>query len=418
MQIIRGEKFNNDRKSILLVGAGERIRREYVVRSVASGYNIFLIDDQDITWQSQYIAAGCTVGDFSVDTLSRATAVLLEQDGVDGILTYADYALEETAELAQMLGLRYTDVDSVRASRDKQLQRKLFTDAGVPSPQSRPADSLQEARRVAVEIGYPVVFKPRNLGGSAGVLKVASEAEASAAYDEASQAGGFGYERVDGILVEEMLIGPEISVETATTRGQTEIVAVTRKQTGFAPLFIETGHMVSADDSLTEDSGEVAEVTRAAIASLNLTEGVCHVELILTESGPKVVEVNARLGGDLIPYLVALACERDLCLIAAQIAVGDPLLPPSGVGTSAAISFLHPPRSGTLKTFNAQPPADSDTWLHRMDQLTPVGAQVTLPPDGYPSRIGFAVVTGDDFTQCTKRLDICAASSAIELAQN
>ncbi|MEU6207654.1 ATP-grasp domain-containing protein, partial [Micromonospora musae] len=238
----------------------------------------------------------------------------------------------------------------------------------------------------------------------------------STAFETAAGATWFGYERMSGILVEELLVGPEISVETATAGGATKILAVTRKQTGFAPLFMETGHTVNAGDPLADEEGEVARVTRAAIAALDVTEGVCHVELILTSSGPAVVEVNGRLAGDLIPYLVDLARGCDPCLVAAQVAVGDEPDGPRRQDGAAAIAFIHPPVTGKLDEFRFTPPADSETWLRRVDQLTSPGSEVTLPPDGYPSRIGFAVVTGADQAQCAQRLDACLAAAVVTVS--
>ncbi|MEU6207624.1 phosphoribosylglycinamide synthetase, partial [Micromonospora musae] len=171
MHIIHGTEWDPARKTVLLVGAGERIRREYTVRSIASGYNILLIDDQEISWQSPYVTAACTVSSLKGAELWDAADALLAEHAADGVLTYADYALEDAAELARSLGVRYTSADSVRATRDKHLQRQLLAKAGVRSARSVAADSLEEAHGAAGDIGYPVVFKPRNLGMSAGVVR-------------------------------------------------------------------------------------------------------------------------------------------------------------------------------------------------------------------------------------------------------
>ena len=49
-----------------------------------------------------------------------------------------------------------------------------------------------------------------------------------------------------------------------------------------------------------------------------------HAELKLTPAGPKIIEVNARLGGDLIPYLGLRASGMDPGLAAAAVACGQP----------------------------------------------------------------------------------------------
>ncbi|NED87458.1 carboxylase, partial [Streptomyces sp. SID11233] len=61
-----------------------------------------------------------------------------------------------------------------------------------------------------------------------------------------------------GVLVEEYLAGPEVSVECVTHQGITTALAVTRKEVGFAPYFEETGHTVDAADPLLPEVAPVA----------------------------------------------------------------------------------------------------------------------------------------------------------------
>src|SRR5260370_884338 len=129
-----------------------------------------------------------------------------------------------------------------------------------------------------------------------------------------------------GVVVEEYLTGPEISVDSAVHGGRVLPMFVARKQVGYPPYFEEVGHVVHARDPLLTDR-LLLQVMRDTHAALGFTDGMTHAEYKLTAAGPKVVEVNARLGGDLIPYLGMKASGIDPGLAAGAVACGqDPHL--------------------------------------------------------------------------------------------
>ncbi|MFM9662966.1 carboxylase, partial [Streptomyces scabiei] len=78
----------------------------------------------------------------------------------------------------------------------------------------------------------------------------------------------------------------------------------------------ETGHLVDSSDPLLADS-RIRQVALGALSTVGISCGVMHVEMRLTHQGPRIVEINARLGGDLIPHLVHLATGLNLPQIAA-----------------------------------------------------------------------------------------------------
>ena len=64
---------------------------------------------------------------------------------------------------------------------------------------------------------------------------------------------------------------------------------------------------------------ECRAICDSALQAIDFNLGVAHVELKVTSEGPKVIEVNARQGGDRIPVLVEQACG--LSLVATQLAL-------------------------------------------------------------------------------------------------
>ncbi|PWK81303.1 argininosuccinate lyase [Lentzea atacamensis] len=279
-----------------------------------------------------------------LDQVERLHAVLR----FDGVISSCDYYLPTVARVAAHLGLPGPDPHAVERACRKDLTRTALRDAGVPGPRFALADDWPALAKAAAELGYPLVVKPVDLCAGMHVRKVAGESELREAFAalEAFPVNARNQPRVRTVLLEELLTGPEVSVETVTTDGATQVVGVTDKSIAGDPWFVESGHMFPAD--LPTD--EAAAVAVAAIEALGLDHGVAHTEVKLTQDGPKLVEVNPRPAGNQITELVRRVTGIDLPSAYAQLAVGErPELRPADTGVrSAAICFLLPPRSGLV----------------------------------------------------------------------
>ncbi|NUR27413.1 MAG: ATP-grasp domain-containing protein, partial [Catenulispora sp.] len=269
---------------------------------------------------------------------------------------------------------------------------------------------VPEALAAAEQLGYPVVVKPRNLAASFGVLRVDSPDGMAAAHAHALSIDlpeeQTHYEA--GVLVEEYLDGPEISVESACFDGRVVPVGVAHKELGFAPAFEEVGHLVDGADPLLGDP-ELLDVVTGAHAALGYHTGVTHTELRRSHGAWKVVEVNARLGGGLIPYLDQLATGVDVNLAAAEIAAGRrPDLTP-GPSRVAAIKFVYPEQDMSIAEIRidtaALPPE-----IERAGALAPAPREVKLPPRGqsWESRVVQIVAVADTEQDCRAALDVAA----------
>ncbi|HVK26605.1 MAG TPA: ATP-grasp domain-containing protein [Actinokineospora sp.] len=266
----------------------------------------------------------------------------------DGVITSCDYYLPTVARIADRLGLPGPSPLAVERANRKDLAREVFAAAGVPGPRFALATGWEETAKAAVGLGYPLVVKPVDLCGGMFVRKVTSEADLRAAFlaMEAFPVNARNQPRVPTVLIEELLTGPEVSVETVTVDGVTHVIGVTDKSIAGEPWFVESGHMFPAD----LDGAAAATVAVQAIDALGLDNTVAHTEIKLTEAGPKLIEVNPRPAGNQITELVRRVTGVDLPTVFAQLAVGErPALARADTGVrSAAISFLLPPRQGLV----------------------------------------------------------------------
>ncbi|MFB6991364.1 acetyl-CoA carboxylase biotin carboxylase subunit family protein [Streptomyces sp. NPDC056178] len=408
----------SDLPVVLIVAPTDALYRGYCLESVAAAYNVVTITPEPLTWEQPYVIDHEVADLYDEETVLAAGEALARRHSIAGVMTWNELMLVDTARLARRLGLPADTPDVLEGCRDKATSRARFAQHRVPSAKSMKAATLLSAALAAESIGYPVVVKPSGEAGSIGVIRVNGAEELPAGFEFASQGSGFWSGKRTGVLVEEYLDGPEISVECVTFQGETTPVAITRKSLGFAPYFEESGHCVDARDPLLPVAGPVAV---AALRALGVTTGIQHVEMRLTSTGPRIVEVNGRIGGDLIGKLVLLAAGIDLPRAAADIATGiEPDLTPTRQ-QAAAISILYPQTSGTVTERHIDEAFARETeWLEQISWITETGDQVTLPPAGDVdvARVGLLVVTATDADQAAQRLRIAEDRITITVHPN
>ncbi|MEU0149742.1 ATP-grasp domain-containing protein [Streptomyces sp. NPDC006288] len=389
---------------VVVVGTGGRAYREYALQDAAAHSRVMTVDGTSAEWELPYLTDHRVVDTGDVGALTDAVTELLAGDsGPAGVLTWSEVLLERTAEAAERLGLPHMTPEAVGNCRDKLRTRRLLERAGLPSARYAVVHSLEEAHEAAARIGYPVVVKPRALAGSSGVVLARSPDALDEVHRHAEGAAFVGLDALEGLMIEEYLDGPEISVDSVVLAGEVHCVNVARKRIGYPPFFEEVGHLVSPWRQEPWADELIDTVTRVH-AALGVTSGVTHAELRLTPSGPRVVELNGRLGGDFIPLLGRLATGVDLTAAALDAALGTvPDLRPTR-DRCAAVRFLYPEQDGTVEELDVSA-ARGVPGVERAVALAEPGQPLLLPPRGVVPRLAAVIATGDDAAACDRALD-------------
>ncbi|MEU0084531.1 ATP-grasp domain-containing protein [Streptomyces sp. NPDC006274] len=284
----------------------------------------------------------------------------------DGVITSCDYYLRTAARVAGRLELPGPTPESVENACRKDATRRVLAEAGLPGPRFAVCAEWAGAAAAARDIGYPLVLKPVDLCAGMFVRRVDDEAALAHAYRAlaAFPVNARGQRRDPVVLLEELLDGPEVSVETVSYGGAVHVVGVTDKSVGGAPAFIETGHMFPAALD-PADTQAVEETARRALKALGLDGVVAHTEIKLTTDGPRLVEVNPRPAGNRITELIRHVTGIDLAAACVDVALGrEPDLRRHATGlTSAAIGFLVPDQDGVLEA------VDGADTVHAADGL-------------------------------------------------
>lgn len=255
----------------------------------------------------------------------------------DAVLTFSERMLHPTAVLADALGLRFHDPATVRALTSKSTQRTCLADAGVDTVRHHRIDGPDSWRTALAHVGLPAVLKPDRGEGSGDTVLVSDAADAA-------QAVGEWFGRHDRPLtLEEYLRGREsrpygdyVSVESAVSDGAVSTIAVTGKS-ALVPPFREAAQFWPCHLP-DHERDAVADLAGRAVRALGVRTGLTHTEVKLTTTGPRLIEVNGRLGG-FINELSLHATGQDLVTLAGRLALGEDasLDPP----TLAGVHFQH-----------------------------------------------------------------------------
>jgi len=382
------------RDLLLLIGSSSRRGREFILRSVTARYQLWLMQPADVSWERAYVVGSTVVDNTDPVQLVTAARKVAEQYRVTGVFCFDEGLVWPAAHVSQALGLPGNTPETIAACRDKHATREAMARVNVDQPASIGVSSWAEAAAASDKIGYPVVVKPRGLAGSMGVKRADSAADLPAAFTAACDISYPGVPVFDmNVLIEEYVSGPEISIDAVFFDGRCVPLAVARKQVAFDPFFEEVGHLVDGADPLLSDA-VLLDTLKRSHAALGFRTGVTHTEFRLTPRGPRLLEINARLGGDMIPYLGHLATGVDIAMAAADVAAGR--CPDTTVRwrKAAAITFLYPEEDIEVESVTVHEESFGAD-VHSALALVDPGAVLRLPPRGYISRFGRVIAVAD-----------------------
>ncbi|MFG2485848.1 ATP-grasp domain-containing protein [Streptomyces virginiae] len=401
--------------TLLVVGSGAAAFREYAFREIvaAGRHRLWLLTDTAPDWELPYLAGWTPTDPLDPQVLCKDAEELARTHRITGVLCLNEAMVWPAACVSEALGLPGPVPAAVWRCRDKALTRAALTAHEVGTPAAGTAAGLGRALELAAVIGYPVVCKPRALGGSIGVRRADRPEELEAAFQAATaQLPDVPQRFEECVLVEAYLDGPEISVDSLVTEDTVQPLVIARKATSFPPFFEESGHVLDGSDPLYDDPALLRELDLVHRA-LGVAGCVTHSEWRLTVEGPRLIEVNVRPGGDLIPWLGALVTGVPVALTAADLATGQlptPVRRPNGV---AVIEFLYPDADMTVTDLSVRGPLPDG--VHVELSARP-GDVLALPPRGYKARYGWITVHGESATHCRELIAQARTAIRIEAA--
>lgn len=245
----------------------------------------------------------------NLDMVVSELTTFMQKHEIACIFTASEFGIEIAAAASEILDIPYnTSFKAIKRARNKYLTRSLLSKNEIPTPQFFIAESEGEIIDKLKEFKFPVILKPLNAAGSCSVTKINSLAEAR----EKMQLAIKNRDRMpvnmhrkdtthDYWLVEEFLEGFEISVESITYNSKTEVICIHDKFcTIDEPYFIEKIFVTPSIRIDIKLENEIVNMTKAILSALEFDFGVSHVEYKITSDGPRLLEVNGRVGGAMV----------------------------------------------------------------------------------------------------------------------
>ncbi|MBE7038920.1 MAG: carbamoyl-phosphate synthase large subunit [Ruminococcaceae bacterium] len=229
----------------------------------------------------------------------------------------------------QLLG---TSSESIERAEDRELFKELCKSIGEPTIPSEITYSLEEAKKAAKEIGYPVVLRPAfTLGGTGGGFAYNEE--------ELIEVGlnAFKLSPVHQVLIEKSVKGYK-EIEFEVMRDSNDHAITICGMENIDPVGVHTGDSIVVAPIMTLNDHDLKMLNDSAIKLIKelKIEGGCNVQFALNPKTSEyyLIEVNPRVSRS--SALASKASGYPIARVTAKIAVGMALEDIKIANTNAA----------------------------------------------------------------------------------
>lgn len=272
----------------IAVLGGSFLQTDFVESALNKGLEVYVLDGNKDCFISRWENVTFQHLNFSDEALVRE---FCQRKSID--LIYApcnEVGNLVSSRLAPEMGFSYNQEAVVQTTLSKSLQRKMAANC---SELYTPKSVMYNGDMDQVEnfVGYPMVIKPTTSSAGRGITGVNNREELKTAIDAASEFAPEG-----AILIEELLQGDQISVETVSASGKHHIAGITLEIVDPAPLFVERCHYMNAEVHKKYLS-LVQKAVLQLLDAIGVEFGPCHIELKVHNGKVALIEIASRAGG-------------------------------------------------------------------------------------------------------------------------
>ena len=248
-----------------------------------------------------------------------------------GVALYKDKVFEKYG--VKVLG---TPVQAIIDTEDREIFVQKLDEIDVKTIQSEAVENVEDARRAAAELGYPVIVRAAYALGGLGSGFCDNEAELNVLVEKA-----FSFS--PQVLVEKSLRGWK-EVEYEAVRDRFDNCITVCNMENFDPLGIHTGESIVIAPSQTLSNADYHKLRELAIRIIRHIGivGECNVQYAYDPNSEdyRVIEVNARLSRS--SALASKATGYPLAFVAAKLGLGYGLFDLKNSVTKTTSAFFEP----------------------------------------------------------------------------
>lgn len=280
---------------------------------------------------------------------------------LSAVITFSQFRLIATTQIAKKLGLMATSERAISLAIDKFALRQAMENAGAPSVKCLELKAGTTAKDIINKVGLPCIFKPSKGHSSLSIALVRTEDQLNVVLRNS-----ISNLLTNDVIVEEYLEGPLYSLESVTTSPGNHIFW------GFTDRILTTDfiEMGATFPVMTPDGTSAKALVTQALDAIGFDFGSCHTEMIFTTNGPRLVEVNPRIGGSGISRLIERASGQDIVVDYLKMFLGEALPSIKSLGRSVTMRSVLPERSGRIVRLPTREqtlvlPGIKDVWFQR-----------------------------------------------------
>ncbi|HHX7693904.1 ATP-grasp domain-containing protein [Klebsiella pneumoniae] len=245
-----------------------------------------------------------------------AVGILNDSQPVDALICIDDFSLEAAACAAEHINVPFSSVNAVKTSKNKLLSRQILEGTDKNAPWVIHERDYHKLPSVLASVELPVIVKPVTSASSRLAYIIKERAQINLLINNIEEEiNELPSSYTDffnrGFLVEKYLTGPLVSVEIGRIGNSYYPFMVTSRIRCASDNVIELGSVMPSSLNDKEEQ-ECFKLAISALDKIGLDNGIFHIEMIYTNSGPAIVEVNGRLGGRTIPVLYELATGNSM----------------------------------------------------------------------------------------------------------
>lgn len=264
------------------------------------------------------------VDTYDVESTVKAALEYNKKNQIDGVMALGSDVPKTVAGVASALGLAGPSIETALLASDKLLMKERFKACGVATPLFAEVKNHGEIKKIADEWGYPLVIKPADSRGARGVLRLTPDVDLAWAFNESKRFSPSGR-----VLVEEWLEGRQISTESIVYDGDVVTPGLSDRNyellEKFSPYVIEDGGDLPPALS-KKDIDAIEELVKDAATALGVGRWTVKGDVVLTNEGPKMIEMAVRLsGGFFCTHTAPLTTGVDIVGAAIRLALGERL---------------------------------------------------------------------------------------------
>jgi len=337
------------------------------------------------------------------DALIDKVRWLQSKEWIDRLEAVIEAHVMAAARAREATGIPGTSVHTTWLCRDKPSMKDVLRAGGIPCAQSAAATSPEEARAFALEVGYPLILKPRDSAGASGTYRVDDDP----GLEYAIRASGLAQGR--SVAVEEFIEGHEGVYDTLSIDGKVAHefalhyypnVLEAMRTRWISPQVVVTNRVDTAPGY-----EEVKRLGREVLPLLGIGTSATHMEWFAGPKGLKFSEIGCRPPGVRTWDLYCHANEMDLYRDWAFAVTQGRVTQQPSRRYSAGLIALRPDQDGTIAGYEGVEKAKEALGPALIDSFFPPPGTPTQPVEAGYMANAWLRARHPDYDELRKMLD-------------